>query len=104
MSDEEPTRSDRRRNPELRGGQTEFQLLRVLADEGEWLRADELLDELPRGTELDRGRLGSVLWGLWIRDLVERRYVAGDGRTSEYRIAEAGTTALDNVADRAGDP
>jgi DNA-binding HxlR family transcriptional regulator len=87
--------------PRLQGDSDSFNLLRLLRSEGGWLRTKDLRDAIPERWDINEENIGSVLWNLTERNLVEKRPFEPDKRETEYRVTTLGETALDEAFHRA---
>lgn len=87
--------------PRLQGDSDSFNLLRLLRSEGGWLRTKDLRESIPERWDINEENIGSVLWNLTERDLVQKRPFEPDKRETEYRVTTLGETALDEAFHRA---
>lgn len=86
--------------PRLQTDGNPYYLTRIIAKHGEWIRTKEIRDAIPADWDVATDTIGTYLWNLADRDLVEKRPFEADKRQTEYRITEAGEQALAHAADR----
>lgn len=87
--------------PRLHLGGTPFQVMRILDTEGGWLRTEQIQEAIPDDWDIDDENVGSALYNLADRALVEKRPYEEDKRKSEYRITDLGEQAVDRTLERA---
>ena len=89
--------------PQLRPGGDPFAIMRLLSHSDGWLRTAEIDQAIPPYWGVSANALGSNLWNLDERGLVEKRPYEEDNRQKEYKITDFGEQALQDALDRAGD-
>lgn len=89
--------SGEKRAPSLRPTGDPFEVAMVLNTHDDWMTTDALRDELSETADVNLKNLGTVLWTLADRDLIEKRPLESDRRKSEYRITSMGKTVVVNA-------
>ena len=89
--------------PRLQPGSGPFDIVRVVDENGEWMRTREIVQTFPDDWEMNENALRSNLWNLENRGLIEKRPYHDDNRQNEYRITEVGKLALENAIERTED-
>ena len=74
-----------------------------LVGEEEWLRSGEILEVLPDAWAVSEDALGTNLWSLADRGLIDKRPYEEDRRQKEYRITDRGERALEAALERVDD-
>lgn len=87
--------------PQLQVGGAPFYLMRILADRDEWIRTKELRELIPDDSDVSEDAIGTNLWNLEDRGLVEKRPYEEDKRQTEYRGTDLGKRALERASERA---
>lgn len=77
-----------------------FYIACVLHGDREWYRSEEISDRLPEEWGVSEDALGTNLWSLSDRGLLEKRPYEADRRQKEYRITERGERALREAFER----
>ena len=104
---EEPTEDDTAQPdesadvPRLQTGGVPFKLMRILDAYGSWFRTEEIRAAIPDDWDVNIDSIGTHLWNLEDRGLVEKRPYEEDNRKTEYRITSLGQRALDEALGRA---
>ncbi|WP_168191187.1 winged helix-turn-helix transcriptional regulator [Haloprofundus sp. MHR1] len=88
------TSKDQPKAPRLQAGGDPYQIMQVLTKEDGWLRTKELREMIPDDWDVSKDTIGTSLWNLEDRDLVEKRPYEEDKRQTEYRATDAGKEAV----------
>lgn len=88
--------------PQLQTGGNPLAILRVVDHHDGWLRTEEIAEAIPSEWDVSEQTLGSNLWSLDDRGLVEKRPYEEDNRQKEYRVTDTGERALKRALERAG--
>ena len=89
--------------PQFRPGGDPVAIMRLLSHLDGWLRTAEIDQSIPPDWGVSTNALGSNLWNLDERGLVEKRPYEEDNRQKEYKITDVGEQALQDALDRADD-
>lgn len=87
--------------PRLHPGGDPFAIMRLMAHQDGWLRTQEIAEAIPDEWDISENALGSNLWTLVDRGLLNKRPYEDDNRQNEYRITTLGEDAVDHAVDRA---
>ncbi|WP_224448721.1 helix-turn-helix domain-containing protein [Haloprofundus salilacus] len=94
-SEKQPTQP-----PRLQAGGDPYQLMQILTEEGGWLRTKEIREAIPDDWDVSKDTIGTSLWHLEDRDLVEKRPYEEDKRQTEYRATDTGKEAVERTRAR----
>ena len=86
--------------PRLQSDGDPFAIMRYISHTGGWVRTREVADEIPSDWDVSNDSLGSNLWNLENRGLVEKRPYEEDKRQNEYRITDIGEQVLQDAIER----
>ena len=99
-----PTAETPQHNPRLQPHGDPFAIMRVVAHHDGWLRTKEVADAIPTEWDVSGDALGTNLWNLEDRGLVEKRPYEDDKRQNEYRITEIGGRVIEDAVERTDNP
>ena len=74
--------------PRLQTDSDPFAIMRLIFHYDGWLRTKEIADAIPDDWDVSEDTLGSNLWNLDNRGLVEKRPYEEDNRQNEYRMTD----------------
>lgn len=100
-SSEDEAEGSESQAPRLHVGGDPFHVMQVLDARGSWMRKDGILEEAPDDWDINTDTVGTTLWNLADRDLVDTRPFEEDKRKNEYRITDVGREAVDKALERA---
>ena len=87
--------------PRLQTDSDPFAIMRLISHHEGWLRTKEIAETIPPDWDVSEDALGSNLWNLDNRGLVEKRPYEDDNRQNEYRITDVGEQVLNETVERA---
>jgi DNA-binding HxlR family transcriptional regulator len=90
--------ADTTQSPRLQQDSGAYNVARLLDDADEWLRTTEIKDQIPDDWDISDDTVGSTLWQLTDRSLVEKRPYEADNRQTEYQITDTGRDAIERVS------
>ncbi|WP_265112058.1 MarR family transcriptional regulator [Halosolutus halophilus] len=86
--------------PQLQTDGDPFQIMRTIDTLDTWVRTKEIREGIPDEVDVATDSIGTNLWNLADRGLLEKRPYEEDKRQNEYRMTETGEAAFEQALEK----